>query len=88
MYLLVAALVTVIVVFFPFALIAFGVIVTVVPFILAVATFVSLDVTLNAPPLVFLVTVNVPAVGYVIVPLFALNTKFPVSVFFPINSLS
>ena len=73
----VAALVTVIVVFFPSVVGAFGVIVTVVPLILAVAILVSPDVTLNAPPLVFFVTVNVPLFGYVIVPLVSLNTKFP-----------
>ena len=81
---LVAALVTVIVVFFPSVVGTFGVIVTVVPLMLAVATLSSLDFTLNAPPLVFFVTVNVPLFGYVIVPLVALNVKFPfVFVCFP-----
>ena len=44
---------------------------------LAVAILSSLDFTLNAPPLTFLLTVNVPLFGYVIVPLVALNVKFP-----------
>ena len=74
---LVAALVTVIVVFFPSVVGTFGVIVTVVPLILAVAMLSSLELTLNVPPLVFFVTVNVPLFGYVIVPLVALNVKFP-----------
>ena len=44
---------------------------------LAVAILSSLDFTLNAPTLTFLLTVNVPLFGYVIVPLVGVNTRFP-----------
>ena len=64
----VSALVTVIVT--PLAAVVPGVTVTVFPLILHVAAFVLLDLQLNAPPLVFFVTVNDPAVGYVILPVF------------------
>ena len=39
----------------------------------------SLDVTLNAPPLVLLVIVNEPLLGYVIVPLVADKLNVPVA---------
>ena len=51
------------------------VIVTVEPLMLAVATLVVPDVTLNVPPLVFVLTVNVPVFGYAIVPLVALSAR-------------
>ncbi len=44
---------------------------------LAVATFVFELATLNAPPDLFVVTVNVVVPGYVIEPLVALNTTEP-----------
>ena len=49
----------------PSDVIAFGVMVTVFPLKLTVATLGLLDVTLNTPPLVFFVIVKVFVVGYV-----------------------
>ena len=46
-----------------------GTTVTVVPSIEHLATSSSLDVQLNAPPLIFSITSNVPSVGYVQFPL-------------------
>ena len=43
----------------------------------AVAIVSSDDVTVIFPPLVFVSIVNVPGVGYVIVPLVSDNTRFP-----------
>jgi hypothetical protein len=55
--------------------VAFGVIVTVVPLMLAVATPVELDATLNVPLLVFLLTVKFEVVEYAIEPLVELNVR-------------
>ena len=67
-----SALVTVIV---AFPAVVPGFTVTVFPFILTIAILSLLELTLNAP--VFPLTVNVPLVGYVIVPLVADNFNFP-----------
>ena len=72
---MVDALVTVI---FAVPLVVPGFTVIILPDTEQVATFVLLDVQLNAPPLIFLVTVNVPLFGYVYVPLLLDNSNvFP-----------
>ena len=48
---------------------------------LAVAILLLLVLTLNAPPLAFFVTLNVPGVGYVNVPLVADNSNSPFALF-------
>ena len=73
---LASALVTVIV---AFPAVVPGFTVTVLPFILAVAIFVFDEATLNVP--VFPLTVNIPLVGYVSVPLVADSVNFPSALF-------
>ena len=73
---LASALVTVIV---AFPAVVPGFTVTVFPLTLTVAIFVLLDATLNVP--VLPLTVNVPLVGYVNVPLVADSVNFPSALF-------
>ena len=56
-----------------------GVTVTVVPDTEHVATALLLVAHESVPPLVFFVTVNVPVVGYVTVPLVADNVTLPLA---------
>ena len=58
--------------------------VTVPLLIVAVATLESLVLTLNVPPLTFLLTVNVPLFGYATVPLVESRVK----VFVPLTTVA
>ena len=62
-----------------------GVTVTVFPLIVAVAAFIFDELTVNAPPLSFLLTANVPVAPYVA--LVGVSIKFPFARFiFTVNA--